>query len=101
MKTILAHRASVKDPVNSFSYYTAQFPDLVFQSGDVYLFDYENGDRLTLTLSRNGTTFYLKDSKHQPHSQPCPATGEAFNHQVVAVYKHLKTAVKVKKAAKK
>lgn len=86
--TVLAHRASKKDPEYSFTYRTNQFPQWTINSGDEYFVEYENGEVLYLKASRLGDTLYR--GKGMPHSQPLPQIGSKVEHRIVKIAKVLK-----------
>jgi hypothetical protein len=86
---VLAHLHSPKD--TTYTYYTSQFPQWKFNSGDEYLFVYDNGDVVYMRASREGRTLYaVKNGRG--HSQLIPAYGKGIraNHKVVAISKVLK-----------
>lgn len=68
MRKVRAICAS-KNDVPAYTYRTSQFKDLVFTSGDSYMFQYDNGEIVTMKASRNGTTLYSGKVKH---NQPIP-----------------------------
>ena len=90
MITVKARRASQNDPKYSYTYDTSQLKPLVFEAGIKYIFEYKNGKKQVLKTSRNGKTLYIgKDA--QDIGLLLPEIGLKVNHEVVAVYKQLKT----------
>lgn len=90
MRQVKAISASKNDGI-AYTYRTSQFKDLVFTSGDSYMFQYDNGELVAMKASRNGTTLYSGKVKH---NQPIPEIGKPVTHNVINVYKQLKTALK-------
>lgn len=83
--------ASQKDGA-AYTYRTGQFnKELVFTAGDKYVFVYRNGEKVVMKASRKGDTLY---SGKVEHTQLVPTVGNPVEHDVVEVYKQLKTVKK-------
>lgn len=76
---------------NAYTYRTSQFKELEFSPGDRYIFKYKNGEQITMKASRKGDTLY---SGKTEHNQPIPSIGNPVLHEVVDVFKQLKTWTK-------